>query len=73
MRIGHGYDVHKLVEDRDLILGGVKIPYEKGFWVILMRMCCCMLCPMLCWELPDWEISASIFLTQIPSIRVRIP
>ena len=30
MRIGHGYDVHKLVEDRDLILGGVKIDYEKG-------------------------------------------
>lgn len=30
MRIGHGYDVHKLVEDRDLIIGGVKIPYEKG-------------------------------------------
>ncbi|MBP3381179.1 MAG: 2-C-methyl-D-erythritol 2,4-cyclodiphosphate synthase [Clostridia bacterium] len=30
MRIGHGYDVHKLVEDRRLILGGVDIPYEKG-------------------------------------------
>ena len=30
MRIGHGYDVHKLVEGRDLILGGVKISYEKG-------------------------------------------
>ena len=30
MRIGHGYDVHKLVENRDLILGGVKIPFEKG-------------------------------------------
>lgn len=30
MRIGTGYDVHKLVEGRDLILGGVKIPYEKG-------------------------------------------
>ena len=30
MRIGMGYDVHKLVENRDLILGGVKIPYEKG-------------------------------------------
>ena len=30
MRIGHGYDVHKLVECRDLILGGVQIPYEKG-------------------------------------------
>ncbi len=30
MRIGHGYDVHRLVEGRDLILGGVKIAYEKG-------------------------------------------
>lgn len=30
MRIGMGYDVHKLVEDRDLILGGVKIPYSLG-------------------------------------------
>lgn len=30
IRIGQGYDVHKLVEDRKLILGGVDIPYEKG-------------------------------------------
>ncbi len=30
MRIGSGYDVHRLVEGRDLIIGGVKIPYEKG-------------------------------------------
>lgn len=30
MRIGHGYDVHRLVTDRELILGGVHIPYEKG-------------------------------------------
>ena len=30
VRIGHGYDVHKLVENRKLILGGVEIPYEKG-------------------------------------------
>lgn len=30
MRIGHGYDVHRLVPDRRLILGGVDIPYEKG-------------------------------------------
>ena len=30
MRIGHGYDVHKLVECRDLILGGVKIPHTVG-------------------------------------------
>ena len=29
-RTGHGYDVHKLVENRDLILGGVNIPHEKG-------------------------------------------
>jgi len=30
MRIGHGYDVHRLAENRALILGGVRIPYEKG-------------------------------------------
>jgi 2-C-methyl-D-erythritol 2,4-cyclodiphosphate synthase len=30
MRVGHGYDVHRLVEVRPLILGGVTIPYEKG-------------------------------------------
>jgi 2-C-methyl-D-erythritol 2,4-cyclodiphosphate synthase len=30
VRIGLGYDVHRLVEGRDLIIGGVKIPYEKG-------------------------------------------
>lgn len=30
MRIGHGYDVHRLVEGRELIVGGVHIPYEKG-------------------------------------------
>ncbi len=29
-RIGHGYDVHKLVPDRKLILGGVEVPYDKG-------------------------------------------
>ena len=30
MRVGHGYDVHRLIEGRKLILGGVEIPYEKG-------------------------------------------
>src|SRR5699024_2118423 len=30
MRIGNGYDVHRLTEDRKLILGGVEIPYSKG-------------------------------------------
>lgn len=29
-RVGHGYDVHKLVEDRKLIIGGVEIPHSKG-------------------------------------------
>ncbi len=29
-RVGHGYDVHKIVEGRKLILGGVEVPYEKG-------------------------------------------
>ena len=30
LRIGHGYDVHRLVEGRSLVLGGVRIPFEKG-------------------------------------------
>lgn len=30
IRAGHGYDVHRLTENRDLILGGVKIPHDKG-------------------------------------------
>ena len=30
IRVGFGYDVHRLVEERKLILGGVEIPYEKG-------------------------------------------
>ena len=30
LRIGHGYDVHRLTEGRRLILGGVEVPYEKG-------------------------------------------
>jgi len=30
MRIGHGYDVHRLTENRKLILGGVEVPYERG-------------------------------------------
>ena len=30
MRIGHGYDVHRLVDGRSLVLGGVRIPFEKG-------------------------------------------
>lgn len=32
MRIGHGYDVHQLTEDRKLILGGVEVPFERGLF-----------------------------------------
>ena len=39
MRIGHGYDVHRLVEGRKLILGGVEVPFEKGFAGPLGRRC----------------------------------
>ena len=38
MRIGNGYDVHRLVENRKLILGGVEIPYERDCLDIRMRM-----------------------------------
>ena len=38
-RIGHGYDVHKLVEGRKLILGGVEIPHTVGCSGTRTRMC----------------------------------
>jgi 2C-methyl-D-erythritol 2,4-cyclodiphosphate synthase len=39
MRVGIGYDVHKMVEGRSLVLGGVNIPYQKACWAILTRTC----------------------------------
>ena len=71
IRIGHGYDVHRLVENRKLILGGVEIPWEKGLLAhlngdcsdILMQMSCCMPFLMLCWERLHWVTSASISQT----------
>lgn len=39
MRIGHGYDVHRLVEGRKLILGGVEVPLKKACWATRMQMC----------------------------------
>ena len=63
MRIGHGYDVHRLTENRKLILGGVEIPYEKGLLghsdadVLVHALMDAML-----GRLP-WEISASCFPT----------
>jgi len=62
MRVGLGYDVHKLTEGRDLILGGVKIPYEKG---LLGHSCCSMRSWTRFWERQHLEISGSIFRTQM--------
>ena len=39
MRIGHGYDVHRLVEGRKLILGGVEVPTRWGCWATRTPMC----------------------------------
>lgn len=39
MRIGHGYDVHRLVEGRSLVLGGVRIPFERASTAIRTRTC----------------------------------
>lgn len=61
MRIGHGYDVHRLVEGRKLILGGVEIEYEKGLLghsdadVLTHALMDALL------ALPHWAISASYF------------
>ena len=57
MRIGHGYDVHKLVEGRDLILGGVKIPYEKG---LLGHSDADVLLHVIDLSNPEWQTQAAI-------------
>ena len=44
--VGQGFDVHALVENRPLIIGGVHIPYTHGLAGIRMRMCYCMRLPM---------------------------
>ena len=69
MRIGSGYDVHKLVEGRDCIIGGVNIPYEKGLLghsdadVLLHAISDALLGQQL------WGISGSIFLTMTLSSK----
>ena len=42
MRVGTGYDVHRLAEGRKLVLGGVAIPMREGWRGIRMQMCFCM-------------------------------
>ena len=39
LRVGHGYDVHRLVEGRALILGGVTVPFDRGCWGTPTRTC----------------------------------
>ena len=39
LRIGHGYDVHRLTERRRLVLGGVEIPWDCGCWATPTRTC----------------------------------
>ena len=64
MRIGHGYDVHRLVEGRPLILGGVTVPYEKG---LLGHSDADVLThAMRCWGLRPWGTSASTSPTPTP-------
>ena len=62
-----GYDVHKLTKERDLIIGGVKIPLKKGFSGIPMRMCFYMPLWMLCWGRRPLAISENI-----SRIRMRL-
>ena len=68
MRVGLGYDVHRLVEGRDLILAGVKIPYEKGLLghsdadVVLHALTDAILQQLL-------EISEDIFRIRMNAIR----
>lgn len=71
MRIGHGYDVHRLTEGRKLILGGVDIPYEKG---LLGHSDADVLAHAI--RVPylvhwHWAISASFSLIMTPTMRVQ--
>ena len=71
MRIGHGYDVHRLVAGRKLILGGVEIPHETGLLghsdadVLTHAVMPPCLAPR------RWEISANFFPTATRALRGR--
>ena len=69
MRVGMGYDVHKLVENRKLILGGVEIRMNMAFWDIPMRMCWFMPLWMRFSALQHCGISDAIFRTTIRRMR----
>ena len=65
MRIGHGYDVHRLVEERRLILGGVEVPHVLG---LLGHSDADVLTHAVmdaCWGRPGWGILGAISRIQI--------
>ena len=70
MRIGHGYDVHKLVTGRKLILGGVTIPHETG---LLGHSDADVLAHAVshCWGLRRWVTLVDFSLTMTPNIKMR--
>ena len=85
-RIGHGYDVHKLVEGRDLYLGGVKIPHTTGLLghsdadVLIHALCDALLGAMALGDIgkhfPDTDekykgISSMILLSHIKKLMTR--
>lgn len=59
MRIGHGFDVHKFGGEGPLVIGGVRIPYEKVCWPTRTVTWLCMRRPMLCWGRRRLGISAN--------------
>ena len=85
MRIGHGYDVHKLVEGRDLILGGVKIDHHLGLLghsdadVLLHAVCGALLGAAGLGDIgkhfpdtdPQYKGADSLKLLQIVALRVK--
>ena len=70
IRIGQGWDIHKLVEGRPLILGGVTIPHDKGLLgATLTPTRSCTPSPTPCWARPAWATSAAIFPDTDPAFH----
>lgn len=67
LRIGHGYDVHRLVEGRRCIIGGVDIPYERG---LLGHSDADVLAHA--WPTPFWRLPRGRHRQAIPRYRPRL-
>lgn len=70
IRVGLGFDVHQLVEGRELWLGGIRLEHEKGLLGHSDADVLFMLFVMLCWELPICVTLVSIFLILPVSLMV---